>query len=102
MEANDISFGIVAFDWDTNNLNKNRLKHGVSKEESEEVFFNKPIIIFDDEKHSLKEKRYKALGKTNKGRKISLVFTFRGNKVRIITVRDQSKKERRFYEKEHP
>lgn len=76
------------------------LKHGVSKNETEETFKNKPVFTFKDLKHStLKEKRYGLLGKTNDGRKLSVAFTWRGSKVRIIMARDQSKKERRLYEK---
>lgn len=100
MTNNEIHFEVVEFQWDEGNINKNRFKHGVDKHECEEIFFNRPIIIFDDEQHSEKEKRYKVLGKTDRGRKMSLVFTLRSSKIRIITARDQSKKEKELYEKE--
>jgi len=92
---------IEGFDWDEENINKSWLKHQVNNRESEEIFFNQPLLINFDEKHSTKtEKRFQALGKTFGGRKLFVVFTVRNNKIRIISARDQSKKERRIYEKQ--
>jgi|ERR1039458_6386912 uncharacterized DUF497 family protein len=90
------------FEWDEGNANKNRLKHDVDASECEEVFFNKPRIIFDDTKHSSnQEKRYRVLGISAKGRTLALAFTIRNNKIRVITARDQSRKERIYYEAEY-
>jgi uncharacterized DUF497 family protein len=86
------------FEWDEANIKKNRLKHKVEFKECEEVFLNEPIKIFKDIKHSQKESRYTALGITDRGRKLYLVFTIRNGKIRIVSARDQSRKERRFYE----
>ncbi len=92
---------IEGFEWDEGNLKKNRLKHNVDTVECEEVFYNEPKIILDDTKHSTKnEKRYRIFGKTTNGRKLSLAITLRGNKIRVIMARDQSKKERELYELE--
>lgn len=88
---------IITFDWDKGNLHKNRLKHNVTKQECEEVFFNEPIVIFDDPIHSFEEKRYRVLGRTDMERTLALIFTFRTNKIRIISVRDQSRKERHYF-----
>lgn len=85
------------FDWDEANTQKNWLKHHVSVKEAEELFFNKPYIIWKDEKHSLREERYVLLGKTNTGRRLHAVYTVRHHKIRVISVRDQNVKERRFY-----
>jgi hypothetical protein len=90
---------IDGFDWDEGNNIKNYSKHKVSLNEAEEMFFNKPLIVLDDIKHSNSEKRYLALGKTNDSRKVFCVFTLRKNKIRIISIRDMNKKEREFYEK---
>ena len=89
----------TGFDWDKGNQTKN-LKHNVLNKEAEEVFFNKPLKIFADFKHSQQERRFLALGKTNVGRKLTVVFTLRGSLIRVISARDQSKKERRVYEKQ--
>ena len=56
---------IIGFDWDDGNIEKNWIKHKVSFKECEEIFFNEPLLILDDIKHSQKEYRYFALGKTN-------------------------------------
>lgn len=88
----------LRFDWDKNNKDKNWQKHKVDFKEGEEVFLNKPLKTFYDVKHSQKEDRFITLGVTNKERKLIITFTIRGKKIRIISARDQSRKERRFYE----
>lgn len=90
----------LIFDWDSGNLEKNFLKHKVSNLEAEEIFANEPVIISEDPPHSQTEKRYMLWGRTNTDRKLTAVFTMRKEKVRIISVRDMNKKERRSYEKE--
>lgn len=90
----------IAFDWDLGNLDKNWKKHKVSFRETEEIFFNKPIKFFEDAKHSQKENRFVALGITNKKRRLCIIFMIRAEKIRIISARTQSKKEREIYEKE--
>jgi uncharacterized DUF497 family protein len=90
---------IEGFDWDKGNVQKNWQKHKVSSRECEEVFFNEPLILFKDEKHSKKEKRFGVLGITNKNRKLTAIFTLRDNKIRVISARNQSQKERRQYGK---
>lgn len=66
----------------------------------EQILINaKRKFMFEDEKHSLIEKRYGILGKTDNGKLLSIVFTLRKDKIRIITARPMSKKERRSYEK---
>ncbi len=88
------------FDWDEGNIDKNWEKHKVDFRECEEVFFNHPLLINFDKKHSSqKEKRYQALGKTDRGRKLFIAFTLRDNKIRIISARDQRKEEKQKYEK---
>jgi len=87
----------IEFDWDTGNIGKN-LKHDVEDKEAEEIFDNEPKFTFEDEKHSLSEKRFMLWGVTNKERKLSVFFTIRKGKVRIISARDMHKKERREYE----
>ena len=89
---------IEGFDWDKGNLNKNWLKHKVKSGEIEEIFFYEPLLIAYDENHSEKEIRFAALGISNDSRRLFAVFTIRNNKIRIISVRDMSKKERKIYE----
>ena len=89
----------ISFDWDKGNIDKNWEKHKVHFKEAEEIFFSKPLKIYKDIKHSQKEDRYIALGVTNQGRKLNISFTTRNNKMRVISVRDQSTKERKIYAK---
>lgn len=90
----------IAFVWDEGNIEKNWKKHQVHFKEAEEIFVNKPLIIIQDPKHSGAEQRFVAHGVTNLGRKITIFFTIRNNKLRVISARAQSRKERRLYEKE--
>ena len=86
-----------SFDWNKDNIDKNWKKHKVLYREAEEVFFNKPLLVFPDIKHSTTEGRFQTLGITNDKRKLSIFFTIRENKIRVISARDQNKKERRKY-----
>lgn len=98
MQGSKNRIRLTGFDWDRGNREKNWKKHRVDFQESEEIFFNKPLKIFSDEKHSGKEKRFLAYGLTNKSRKLTVVFTLRKGKIRIISARDQNRKERKIYE----
>ena len=88
----------VGFDWDGGNIEKNQIKHKVSTVECEEIFFNKPLLLFVDEKHSQIELRHYVLGRTNLNRKLFAVFVIRNNKIRIISARSMSRNERKIYE----
>ena len=94
---------VVGFEWDSGNGRKNEVKHGVTQAEAEEVFFNQPLLVSEDGKHSEKEGRYLALGKTNKARAMTVIFTLRqhGTLIRVISARDQHRKERILYDQAH-
>ena len=87
----------IGFTWDKANAEKNWLKHSVTPSECEQIFFNTPLIVADDEKHSQKEDRYYTLGKTEKNRWLFIVFTIRKNHIRVISARNMNKKERQVY-----
>ena len=89
----------AGFEWDQYNSQKNWEKHKVTPAECEQVFFNQPIVIIDDIKHSQSEKRFYALGTTDLQRKLFIVFTIRNNLIRVISARNMNKKEKRSYEK---
>ena len=90
---------IIGFDWDDGNVRKNE-KHQVSAAESEQIFFNEPLLLLADTKHSDRESRFHALGTTDEGRLLHLTFTLReaGAKIRVISSRDMHRKERVTYE----
>lgn len=90
---------ITGFDWDEGNARKNE-KHGVSAAECEQIFFNAPLILLADAKHSDRELRLHALGNTDEGRLLHVAFTLRGAgaKIRVISARNMHRKERAIYE----
>jgi len=90
---------VVGFDWDEGNIHKNEDKHGLKWTSIEEVFFNEPLLIVEDFKHSLNECRCVAFGKNDFENLITVIFTVRNNKIRVISARAMSKKERKVYER---
>lgn len=90
---------LIIFEWDKGNQDKNYLKHGIAPRRAEEAFLDDKLILIEDIKHSQKEKRHIVIGKNNDGKILFTVFTKRGKKVRIISVRTAIKKERSQYEK---
>ncbi len=85
------------FQWDDGNSEKNWISHLVSKSECEQIFFNQPIRVGNDEKHSETERWFYVLGKTDIERELFIVCTIREALIRIISARDMSKKEREVY-----
>lgn len=89
----------IAFGWDKGNTDKNSKRHKVGNKEAEEIFEDKGLKLLKDLKHSQKEERFFAYGITKRKRRLHIVFTVRDQRLRIISARDQSRKERKFYEK---
>ncbi len=88
------------FDWDSGNDRKSLDKHGVSKSEAEQLFFNEPLLLVPDPKHSQEEPRFHALGKTDDGTLLHATFTLRGGGtlIRVISARPMHRKEKLIYE----
>ena len=91
---------IVGFDWDAGNERKSTDKHVVSQAEAEQIFFNEPLLVVPDGLHSGNEIRLHALGHTDDGRQLHITFTLRkdGTRLRVISARDMSRKERSNYD----
>lgn len=85
------------FNWDQGNLEKNWLSHEVTPQEAEQAFFNRPLVVADDLKHSLTEKRYFVLGQTDEDRPLFIAFTVRKRRIRVISARDMNRKEKKVY-----
>jgi uncharacterized DUF497 family protein len=94
---NELLYNCEGFEWDQGNSEKNWTLHQVARSECEQVFFNEPLIVADDTKHSQTEKRWFVLGKTDTERLLFIVFTIRNKLIRIISARDMKKKEREIY-----
>ncbi len=87
-----------SFDWDQGNINKNWDKHRVHHLECEEIFFNEPIVTKVEKRGASQEERVSALGMTNEGRFLFVVSTIRRGRIRVVSVRDMNKKERKIYD----
>jgi len=92
--------GVAGFNWDKGNAGKNETKHGVTDRESEEIFFNRPLVIARNARGE-SEIRFVALGKTYGSRLLTVVFTLRSGKIRVISARPMSRAERKLYEEEN-
>ena len=88
----------TGFQWDEGNAEKNWEKHRVTRFECEQLFFNKPVLALKDEDYSRVESRYYALGQTNRNCELLIVFTVRDAQIRVISARDMSRRERRYYD----
>jgi uncharacterized protein len=90
---------VIGFEWDEGNARKNE-RHCVTQAEAEQVFFNFPLLVLSDLKHSELEPRFHALGASHEGRRLHLTFTLRNEEqlIRVISARDMHRKERVIYE----
>jgi len=90
---------VLAFEWDEGNARKSGEKHAVTQAEAEQIYFNDPLIVAQDEKHSWTEQRFHALGQTDSGRLLHVTFMFKaaGSLIRVISARPMSRKERARY-----
>jgi len=90
---------LVGFDWDEANWRKSELKHGVAAAEVEEALLRDPLVQVDP-LHSADEQRYVALGWSIDGRRLFIAFTIRRNRIRPISARPMSRKERKAYDEQ--
>ncbi|HEY2414013.1 MAG TPA: BrnT family toxin [Pirellulaceae bacterium] len=88
----------IEFEWDASKAATNVKKHGVSFEEAASVFADGLAFILDDDEHSQDELREIIIGHSEKNRLLLVSFTERSDKIRIISVRRATKRERRDYE----
>ncbi len=98
MDPLDILAGCSGFDWDEGKADKNWRKHCVTSSECEQVFLNQPLVVAKDFEHSRQEKRFYALGQTDAGRFLFVVFTVRQNLIRVISARDMNQREQIRYQ----
>jgi uncharacterized DUF497 family protein len=88
------------FVWLPDVLEKLAIKHGVTQDEAEEVFFNRPQYRFVESGHRRGEDVHTASGQTDVGRYLIVFFIHKpGNTALILSARDMDQKERRRYER---
>jgi hypothetical protein len=88
------------FEWDARKAKQNLKKHGVSFEEATTVFGDPLSRTIADPLHSIDEDRFVILGESHALRLLVVVFTERGENIRIISARNATRRERRDYEEE--
>ena len=91
----------VEYEWDPEKDRKNQANHGVSFMEACTVFLDPLAATVDDPRHSLDEFRYLTTGYTLANRLVVVAHTDRGERIRIITAREATPRERRNYEQEN-
>ncbi|ACK68733.1 protein of unknown function DUF497 [Gloeothece citriformis PCC 7424] len=87
----------MSFEYDPQKAKTNQQKHGVSFAEAEMVFFD-PLAIHDLDPDSTTEERFIAVGMGNMGSLLVVVYTLRGDIIRLISARRATKQERKTYE----
>jgi uncharacterized protein len=88
----------MEFEWDFAKAALNLEKHGVSFSEAATVFNDALSTTFSDPDHSIGESRYVIIGVSRFGHLLVVSHTDRGAKIRIISARNATRQERRFYE----
>lgn len=88
----------LTFEWEPGKAKENLRKHRVSFDEAMTVFRDPLGQLVDDSRHSIGEQRYALLGLSGRGRLLSVMFTERGERVRLISARRATNPERLDYE----
>ncbi len=82
------------FEWDPGNLSKIRT-HRITRDEAEQVFFNDPIPIYEQDVEG--EARFVYYGETDASRLLAVVVTERGDRLRVVTAYDLDAGQKRDY-----
>ena len=90
----------MEFEWDRKKAKYNLRKHGVSFEEASSVFGDVLATVYDDPDHSADEKRFLTVGTSVRGRLLHVAFADRDTRIRIISARMVTRREKRMYEEE--
>ncbi len=88
----------IAFEWDPQKAIANQRKHGVTFDEGTTAFGDPFGIVVDDPRHSGVEDRMVLLGYSQASRLLAVMFTERGDRIRLISARTATRRERQTYE----
>ena len=86
------------FEWNEQKATINKNKHGVSFEEANTVFGDPLSLTIDDPLHSRSEQRFIIIGRSIRQRTVVVVYVERRNKIRIISARLATSREKKTYE----
>jgi uncharacterized DUF497 family protein len=89
---------VLIFEWDLDKARENEQKHGISFLEASEVFDDDHSSSVRDPDHSTDEDRYLIFGISKQGKHLVVSYTERGDRIRLISARDMTSRERRAYE----
>lgn len=87
-----------AFEWDPEKAAANEQKHGITFDEAATAFGDPFGIVVDDPRHSAGEVRLALLGYSQANRLLAVMFTERGDRMRLISARTATRRERHQYE----
>jgi uncharacterized DUF497 family protein len=90
-------YGGLHFAWDESKATSNKGKQGVSFEEAVTVFADPLGRIYDDPDHSVEEDRFLLVGHSLEGRVLLVVHAERRDRIRIISARKPTARERKEY-----
>jgi len=88
----------MEFEWDPHKAESNAAKHGVSFHEAATVFADRLSATFHDPDHSVEENRYITVGTSSNGHLLIVSHADRDDRIRIISARNTTRRERRIYE----
>jgi len=88
----------MQFEWDKEKAGINFQKHGVSFEEASTVWDDYFVVDLYDDDHSIEENRFLIAGESVQNRLLIVSYTEKHGKIRIISARELTPKERREYE----
>ena len=88
----------MKFEWDNSKALENLRKHGVSFHEAASIFGDPLAVSYPDPEHSIAEHRYLTFGQSSKARLLVVSHTDRGDRIRVVSTREMTRKERIDYE----
>jgi len=91
----------LQFEWDPNKAASNLRRHQVSFEEAATVFQDRLSVTVADPDHSTEEDRWIIVGLSHRFRLLIVSHTERGNRIRIISARELTPRERKEYAEEN-
>ena len=89
---------MLLFEWDPNKARENLETHGISFDEASTAFRDTLSLAIYDPLHSKEEDRFVLIGSSHRNRLLVIVHTDRGDRIRLISARKASQKEREQYE----
>ena len=90
----------MEFEWDAYKARTNLTKHGVSFHEAATVFNDPFALTYPDPDHSVEEDRFITIGLCSPHRLLIVAHTDRNGRLRIISARETTHRERKLYEED--